>query len=72
MSLTKLSLGGNNDVIYKVFLPRENLVSDIPAGDKNIEKLFLRCMVSNRGDRDLIVFLFLLILLSSFVQCISG
>jgi hypothetical protein len=43
MSLTKLSLGGNNDVIYKLFPPRESLVSDIPAGDGNIEKLFLRC-----------------------------
>jgi hypothetical protein len=26
-----------------LFLPRESLVSDIPAGDGNIEKLFLRC-----------------------------
>jgi hypothetical protein len=43
MSLTKLSLGGNNDVIYKLFPPKEILVSDIPAGDGNIEKLFLRC-----------------------------
>jgi hypothetical protein len=25
------------------FPPRESLVSDIPAGDGNIEKLFLRC-----------------------------
>jgi hypothetical protein len=40
MSLTKLSLGGNNDVIYKLFPPRESLVSDIPAGDGNIEKFF--------------------------------
>jgi hypothetical protein len=40
MSLTKLSLGGNYDVIYELFLPRESLVSDIPAGDGNIEKLF--------------------------------
>ncbi len=40
MSLTKLSLGGNNDVIYKLFQPRESLVRDIPAGDGNIEKLF--------------------------------
>jgi hypothetical protein len=40
MSLTKLSLGGNNDVIYKLFPPRESLVSDIPAGNGNIEKLF--------------------------------
>jgi hypothetical protein len=43
MSLTKLSLGGNNDVIYKLFPPRKRLVSDIPAGDGNIEKLFLQC-----------------------------
>jgi hypothetical protein len=43
MSLTKLSLGGNNDVIYKLFPPMESFVSDIPAGDGNIEKLFLRC-----------------------------
>jgi hypothetical protein len=40
MSLTELSLGGNYDVIYKLFLPRESLVSDIPAGGGNIEKLF--------------------------------
>jgi hypothetical protein len=43
MSLTKLSLGRNYDVIYKLFLPSEYLVSDIPAGDGNIEKLFLQC-----------------------------
>jgi hypothetical protein len=36
MSFTKLSLGGNYDVIYKLFLPGESLVSDIPAGDGNI------------------------------------
>ncbi len=40
MSLTKLSLGRNNDVINILFSPREKLVSDIPAGDGNIEKLF--------------------------------
>jgi hypothetical protein len=43
MSLTELFLGGNNDVMYKLFPPRESLVRDIPAGDGNIEKLFLRC-----------------------------
>ncbi len=43
MSLTKLSLDGNYDDIYKLFLHRESLVSDIPAGDGNIEKLFLQC-----------------------------
>jgi hypothetical protein len=40
MSLTKLSLGGNNDVIYKLFPPRESLVSNIPAGNGNIESFF--------------------------------
>jgi hypothetical protein len=41
MPLRKLSLGGKYDVTYKIILPRESLVSDIPAGDRNIEKLFL-------------------------------
>ncbi len=40
MSLTKLSMGGNNNVIKKLFPPRESLVSDIPAGDRNIESFF--------------------------------
>ncbi len=40
MPLTKLSLGGNYDVIYKLFLPRESLVSDMLARDGNIKKLF--------------------------------
>ncbi len=43
MSFTKISLGGNNYIIYKLFPPRDSLVSDIPAGDRNIEKLFLQC-----------------------------
>ncbi len=46
MSLTKLSMGGNNDVIYKLFPRSESLVSDIPAGDGNIEKLFLLCKIA--------------------------
>jgi hypothetical protein len=37
---TKLSLGGNNDVITKLFLPRGSLVSDIPAGDGKLVNLF--------------------------------
>ncbi len=37
MSLTKLSLGGNNNVIYKLFPSSESLVSNIPAGEGNIE-----------------------------------
>jgi hypothetical protein len=39
---TKLSLGGNNDVITELFLPRGSLVSDIPAGDGKLVNLFLR------------------------------
>ncbi len=37
---TKLSLGGNNDVIIELFLPRGSLVSDIPAGDGKLVNLF--------------------------------
>jgi hypothetical protein len=40
MSLTKHAMGGNNNVIYKLFPPRYSLVSDILARDGNIEKLF--------------------------------
>jgi hypothetical protein len=40
---TKLSLGGNNDVINELFLPRGSLVSDIPAGDVKLVNLFLWC-----------------------------
>jgi hypothetical protein len=37
-------LGGNNDVITELFLPRGSLVSDIPAGDGKLVNLFLRCI----------------------------
>jgi hypothetical protein len=37
---TKLSLGGNNDVTTKLFLPRGSLVSDIPAGDGKLVNFF--------------------------------
>jgi hypothetical protein len=37
---TKLSLGGNNDVITELFLPRGSLVRDIPAGDRKLVNLF--------------------------------
>jgi hypothetical protein len=40
---TKLSLGGNNDVITDLFLPSGSLVSDIPAGDGKLVNIFLRC-----------------------------
>ncbi len=41
--------GGNYDVIYKLLLLRESLVSDIPAGDGNIEKLFYGVCVFGGG-----------------------
>jgi hypothetical protein len=37
---TKLSLGGNNDVITELFLPRWSLVSDMPAGDGKLVNIF--------------------------------
>jgi hypothetical protein len=40
MSLTKLSLGGNNLYIMSLFPPKESLVSDIPTGDGKIENIF--------------------------------
>jgi hypothetical protein len=43
MSLTKLSLGGNN--LQKLFPSRESLVSDIPDGDGKIKNLFLLCIL---------------------------
>jgi hypothetical protein len=43
---TKLSLGGNNDVITELFLPWGSLVSDIPAGDGKLVNLFLRCTLA--------------------------
>jgi hypothetical protein len=49
MSLTKLSLGGNNDDIYKLFPPSESLASDIPAGEVNIEKLFYGAVFKTIG-----------------------
>jgi hypothetical protein len=51
MSFTKLSHGGNNDVIYKLFPRRESLVSDIPAGDGNIEKSFFMVFLTFKGNK---------------------
>jgi hypothetical protein len=45
MSLSKLSLGGNKDVITELFLPRGSLICDIPAGDGKLMNLFLRCIL---------------------------
>jgi hypothetical protein len=47
---TKLSLGGNNDVITELFPPRGSLVSDIPAGDGKLVNLYLRCRISSELD----------------------
>ncbi len=44
---TKLSLGGNNDIITELFLPRGSLVSDISARVGKLVNLFLRCSVDN-------------------------
>ncbi len=46
---TKLSLGGNNDVITELFLPRGSLVSDIPAGDGKLVNLFYGVGVENEA-----------------------
>ncbi len=57
---TKLSLGGNNDVITELFLPRASLVSDIPAGDGKLVNLFLWCTkVPLGGNNDVTTKLFL-------------
>jgi hypothetical protein len=45
---TKLSLGGNNDVITELFLPRGNLVSDILAGDGNSWTFFYGLVTPER------------------------
>ncbi len=46
---TKLSLGGNNDVITELFLPRGSLVSDIPAGDGKLVNIFYGIFSSPLG-----------------------
>ncbi len=48
---TKLSLGGKNDVITELFLPRGSLVSNIPAGDGKLMNLFLRCIGDKKGKK---------------------
>jgi hypothetical protein len=45
LSLTKLSLGGNNKIIPA---QGESLVSDIPTGDGNDANHFLRCMTKTK------------------------
>ncbi len=55
MSFTKLSLAGSNLYMTSLFPTRESLVSDIPAGDGNIEKLFLRCRASSNDRRKRVV-----------------
>jgi hypothetical protein len=45
----KLYLGGNNDVITELFLPRGSLVSDIPAGDGKLVNLFYGVIRADTG-----------------------
>jgi hypothetical protein len=44
----QLSMGGNNDVITELFLPRGSLVSvsGIPAGDGKLVNIFIRCITT--------------------------
>jgi hypothetical protein len=51
LSLTKLYLGGNNDVIYKLFPPRESLVSDIPAWGREYLKAFFTAKLLTKEGR---------------------
>jgi hypothetical protein len=52
MSSNKLSLGRINLYITSLFPPRESLVSDIPAGEGNIVKLFYGVATSTLGERE--------------------
>jgi hypothetical protein len=51
LTSTKFSLGGNNLYMTSLFPPRESLVSDIPAGVENIEKLFYGVVWHNRRSK---------------------
>ncbi len=64
MSLTKLSLGGNNLYMTSLFPPNESLVNDMPGGDGNIEKLFLRCIVCSHPNLCNVCSLYFSVLLS--------
>jgi hypothetical protein len=50
---TKLSLGGNNDVITELFLPRGSLVSDIPSGDGKLVNLFYGVLSSKMDQAEI-------------------
>jgi hypothetical protein len=55
MTLTKLSLAGNNQ---NIFTARENLVSDIPPGDGKIATLFYSVCFRNFTENRLSVKVF--------------
>ncbi len=55
MSLTKLSLAGNN-----VIFPKESLVSDIPAGDGKIDNLYSAWIIFVKVYKIILVLYFLL------------
>jgi hypothetical protein len=48
ISLPNSFLGGNNDVITELFLPRGSLVSDIPAGDGKLVNRFFTVKVERK------------------------
>ncbi len=50
---TKLSLGGNNDVVTELFLPRGSLISDIPAEDS---EPFFTVIATTKGDTNFSIF----------------
>ncbi len=62
---TKLSMGGNNDVITELFLPRGSLVSGIPARDGKLANLFLRCICYESLAKYIISDLFCVVVLKS-------
>jgi hypothetical protein len=50
MSLTKLSLTGNNLIFNNLINPgQESLVRDVPVGDGKIANLFLQCNIQTEG-----------------------
>jgi hypothetical protein len=64
MSLTKPSLAGND----KLFLARESLVSDLPAGDGEIDILFLQCKARTRNFPARLYFSYFYLFLSSVYE----
>ncbi len=66
MSLTKLSLCGNN--LITVYPTRESLVSDIPAGDRNVANFFWRCTCKLSPLTSIFILIFTEPSIATFVQ----